>query len=258
MRRRNLERIIRRGARRPSPEALPLRHLQWFLARQGGLLSGPGDEDGFALLLERLACLPAPASLWERDLFPARCPGYRPQWVDAAMAPRIGTGSGCGRERIAFCLDRDAELMTREGEEPGRDCQSFVASLWSESDARYSFAALARKSGLPEDRVRELVWEAAWRGELSNDSFFSIRKGIETRFRAPEPAPSGAGPAYHKGSGNWFIPGVQPRQSDFTAREERNKERVRLLIGRYGILFRELLQREAEASAGASSSAPCA
>lgn len=244
----NLERIIRRGARRPSPEALPLRHLQWFLARQGGLLSGPGDEDGFALLLERLACLPAPASLWERDLFPARCPGYRPQWVDAAMATEDWHWIGCGRERIAFCLDRDAELMTREGEEPGKDCQSFVTALWSESDARYSFAALARKSGLSEDQVRELVWEAAWRGELSNDSFFSIRKGIETRFRAPEAgAVRRRGRRTTRAPGNWFIPGAQPRQSDFTAREERNKERVRLLIGRYGILFRELLQREAEA-----------
>ena len=244
----NLERIIRSGARRPSPEALPLRHLQWFLARQGGLLSGLGGEDGFAARLERLACLPAPAGLWERDLFPARCPGYRPQWVDAAMATEEWHWIGCGRERIAFCLDRDAELMGREGEEPGSAGQSFVATLWSEGDARYSFAALARKSGLPEERVQELVWEAAWRGELSNDSFFSIRKGVETRFRAPE-AGSGRrrGRRTPRAPGNWFLPGAQPRKSDLTAREERNKERVRLLIGRYGILFRELLLREAEA-----------
>ena len=244
----NLERIIRSGARRSSPEALPLRHLQWFLARQGGLLSGPGGEDVFAGLLERFACLPAPAPLWERDLFPARCSGYRPQWVDAAMATEEWHWIGCGRERIAFCLDRDVELLTREGEEPGVAGQSLIGTLWSESDARYSLAALARKSGLNEDRVRELVWEAAWRGEVSNDSFFSIRKGIETRFRAPE-----AGAVRRRrrrttrAPGNWFLPGAQPRQSDFTAREERNKERVRLLIGRYGILFRELLQREAEA-----------
>ena len=244
----NLERIIRSGARRTSPEALPLRHLQWFLARQGGLLGGHSGEDGFAGLLERLACLPLPVALWERDLFPARCPGYRPQWVDTAMATEEWHWIGCGRERMAFCLDRDAELMTREGEEPGMDGPSFVAALWSEGDARYSFAALARKSGLAEDRLQELVWEAAWRGELSNDSFFSIRKGIETRFRAPDDdARRRRRRRTIRAPGNWFLPGAQPRQSDFTAREERNKERVRLLIGRYGVLFRELLQREAEA-----------
>ncbi len=244
----NLERIIRSGARRSSPEALPLRHLQWFLARQEGLLGGGLAEDHFAGLLERLACFPASAPLWERDFFPARCLDYRPQWLESVLAAEEWHWFGCGRERIAFCQDRDAELTTCEGEEAGVDDRSLVASLWSESDARYSFAALARKSGLPAAQVQELVWEAAWRGELSNDSFFSIRKGIETRFRAPE---DGAGRRRRRRTtpapGNWFLPRTRPRQGDFTAREERNKERVRLLIGRYGILFRELLQREVEA-----------
>jgi hypothetical protein len=46
------------------------------------------------------------------------------------------------------------------------------------------------------------------------------------------------------GVGNWFRLEYPEPAEDPLAREELNKERVRLLLDRYGILFRELLTRE--------------
>lgn len=45
-------------------------------------------------------------------------------------------------------------------------------------------------------------------------------------------------------SGNWFILDREESKQDLVDAEERNRDRVRLLLDRYGILFRELLQRE--------------
>jgi ATP-dependent Lhr-like helicase len=44
--------------------------------------------------------------------------------------------------------------------------------------------------------------------------------------------------------GIWFIPELPPPPEDPLEEREIQKERVRLLLSRYGILFREILQRE--------------
>ena len=134
---------------------------------------------------------------------------------------------------------------------------------------RHPFRELLAGSGLRSDRLTSLLWEGVWAGRLSNDSPAALRRGIETRFRGEPPpaAPGAVAPvgaagvrarpgraalgrwrASRPGDGNWFrLPAAVPQDAalDPLEREELNRDRARLLLQRYGLLFRELLEAEA-------------
>jgi ATP-dependent Lhr-like helicase len=105
------------------------------------------------------------------------------------------------------------------------------------------------------------LWRLAWAGEAVNDTFLALRRGIESSFEAIAiEAPAGVGGAPRarrrgafrrwQGSrpfpGRWSAPppAEEGELDDPLAREELRKDRARLLLDRYGILFRELLAHE--------------
>jgi ATP-dependent Lhr-like helicase len=109
--------------------------------------------------------------------------------------------------------------------------------------------------------LADRLWEEVWQGRVTNDTFISLRRGIENRFKVPALALIGAdetrpgqGPRRRarfsrwKGSlpfaGNWFELDRLEMSDDLIEVEERNKDRVRILLDRYGILFREMLSKE--------------
>jgi ATP-dependent helicase Lhr and Lhr-like helicase len=93
-----------------------------------------------------------------------------------------------------------------------------------------------------------------------NDTFATLRRGIETGFKASDPIASlpkapgrrrpGGRAAFSRWKaslpfpGNWLRVSKPSTGDDLIDREERKKDRVRLLLDRYGILFREILQNE--------------
>ena len=117
---------------------------------------------------------------------------------------------------------------------------------------------LTKQTGLPAKALSDRLWEGVWSSSIVNDSFGSVRKGLETQFEVPKIAsqPSGSVRRTRRASygawrgalplpGNWFSVSPPEPPSDFLEREEKNKDRVRVLLDRYGILFRELTAREA-------------
>lgn len=148
-----------------------------------------------------------------------------------------------------------------------------LSALFADPHARYSFWDLHARSGLPTDHFAELLWQEVWRGGLLCDSFEVVRRGAQSGFkvdpaavralplaaRAREAA-AGGGLGARKGGrpsrrdfdrwkstrplmGTWYLPPERPER-DLLDEGESAKERVRLLLERYGILFRELLVRE--------------
>ncbi len=94
---------------------------------------------------------------------------------------------------------------------------------------------------------------------MTNDTFIALRRAMVNKFKLPEPASrdrraparwsrlrSGLRERKEKRSfpGNWHLLPPPDLSDDLLETEERRKDRVRLLLDRYGILFRELLQRE--------------
>jgi ATP-dependent Lhr-like helicase len=250
----NLESLLRmlRRSRRPPFEALELAALPLFLASFQGLIRRGATLDDLRARLDQLLGLPLPASTWEEEILPARLEPYFSAWLDSLMQTSDLLWFGCGLRRLTFAFPEELDLFL-EGKGRGAVGDAPLAGrLLPDPNGRYSLPAISLSSGLPAATVTAELWKLAWRGEFSNDSFASVRKGILNRFVRREVPP--AGPQRHtlarrwhreqEGTGNWYLLPREKALSDPLEREELNKERVRVLLERYGILFRELLQRE--------------
>ncbi len=252
----NLELLLRlaRKAARPSVDERPASDLPLFLARLQGL-SGDRPEHPW----EPLAGWAAPVRLWETELLPARRPDYAPALLDRDFEEGRCLWFGADRETVGLCAPEDLDLALPDRPAESALVPEVLADFWALRDA----------SGLgPEDCVRSL-WEEAWKGAASSDSWETLRSGIRSDFgraaaalprsesRLPESSSFGVprripralrdrwrgGPPV---AGRWFSLGAEG-DPDPLDRDQLDRDRVRLLARRWGILCRPLLEREVPA-----------
>ena len=332
---RNYEVMLRlsRAAAIPAFSALGIDRLQPFLAEWQGLVTPESEAglDGLFRRIEQLVSYPAPADLWETEVFPARLKPYDLSWLDSIMQQSDLRWVGMSGRRVAFSFEPDLDLLQEEGagegiavqageavslseeslltspaakvfrtpeegrgfrkpllrlvpssvkdtandskpaagEQPALKMQSEFEGIETDADfarlfpnpaIRYNFSTLVGLSNTRPAGLADMLWKEVWLGKLTNDTFASLRHGIENNFRVSDAAAPMAGGSRRrrysrrtgfsmwKGSlpmaGNWMRIRWPEREDDLLERAERGKERVRLLLDRYGILFRELLQNE--------------
>jgi ATP-dependent Lhr-like helicase len=207
--------------------------------------------------LEKLFGYPAPAAAWEADLLPARVDRYLPSRLDELLRESGLLWIGRGRERIAFAFPEDLELFPSPPDEApsGPDAELVLELLRAASPGRLDYQALSARCPLPSDRIVAALWELAWKGRITNDTFAALRKGLEGGFKAaPVAAGHRPGVSRRQGfqrwkaarpmAGAWLaLPHPEP-PADALAAEELAQDRVRQLLRRYGVLFRELLAHE--------------
>lgn len=266
----NLELLLRRSrkARRPSFRALPADRLPLLLAVQSRLLHPGGEdgemgEEGLKTVLEVLFGCPAPAESWEGELFPARLPHYCGAWLDRLLAASDLRWVGCGPRRLTFCFEADLELFRQEsGAAAAERARRELELLLPSRRGRYTFWDLQEAGGLASAELVHRLWTAAWSGWIASDRFETVRQGLGVRFAA-EPAGEQARAGRIRGAGGragydrwraarpsagaWFALEPLPEateEEDALEQEELARDRVRQLLRRYGILFRELLERE--------------
>ncbi|MDY0041303.1 MAG: helicase-related protein, partial [Desulforhabdus sp.] len=296
--RENYEILLRlmRAQARPPFEPLDLELLPLFLAKFQGITEPEKDMDGLFRRLEQLVCWAAGAELWEAEILPTRMQSYDPSWLDSILQQSDLGWIGCGKRRVSFCFEGDLDLMQEEAErdgskhlpsglhkssrsmasfqenqEPGLEQasqssnpgyhQSVLAELFPDSFARYDFTALVRISNLNPAELSKKLWDGVWKGEVTNDTFASLRRGIENNFKVTDLTQTRLTTAAKRrrlsarvafsmwtGSlplaGNWLRVPWPEHEDDLIEREERNKDKARLLLDRYGILFKELLRNE--------------
>lgn len=278
----NFETLLRltRADAAPSPEPLPIEQLQPFWATFSGLSDRVDSEEGFRDVLERLLCYPAPAHLWEAEFFPARVTTYNPTWLDRILQEGHLRWIGVGLRKVMFCFPEDFDLVVQEAQGIGRQkadsepstkepeqtgavkSQRLLDVLFPDDIARYDFTALLNRASVPSHDLSNRLWKWTWETRLSNDSFTAVRKGIQTKFgevSEKSSSPYGELPSrtrrHGRGSfgrwkagapfaGSWYRLDLPKLSDDVLQREERSKERVRMVVDRYGIVFREVLQRE--------------
>ncbi|QWV96012.1 DEAD/DEAH box helicase [Geomonas nitrogeniifigens] len=258
----NLEALLRmlRRSRRPAFEALPLAQLPLFLAQFQGVAEPGRTPEELRDRLEQLLGAPLPASLWEEEVLPARLAPYLGTWLDSLMQTSDLLWFGCGPKRLTFAFPEDLDLFQDQEESgTGVDVREH-ASLIPDHRGHYNLSAICSIAGVTAATATTELWQEAWRGDVSNDSFVAVRKGILNRFELPQgdsghlrhPAhgrpqrrlPGSRWSRVQEGPGNWFLLPQPQGETDVLEKEERNKDRVRVLLERYGILFRELLTRE--------------
>ncbi len=268
----NFEILLRlaRASSVPVFEPLDVEWLPLFLASYQGVTNSENEMVFFVERLfrsiEQLICLPVPSSLWESEILPARLHQYSTSWLDSAMGESNLRWVGSGKQRIAFCFEPDLDLMQEDNTSEAATEESTdddeLANVFPGKLGKYDFSTLLTQSGYRPGELSDRLWGAVWQGRVTNDTFTSLRRGILNRFKAPEVDAAKTGRRFRgrrtaggrrgftrwKSSlpyvGNWFLLPVPEPDEDLLETEERMKDRARLLLDRYGILFRELLERE--------------
>ncbi|MDR1127954.1 MAG: DEAD/DEAH box helicase, partial [Treponema sp.] len=282
--RENLEILLRlsRKKNRPRIAERPAAVLVPFLARrQGILIWGAGSraaeppaaafcpEPGTASPpWEKLPGYAAQIALWDRDIFPCRAAGHSPEKTDREIAAGRLFWYGAGQGRAAFSDPASADLVLpeRRGEE---ELPELFLAHRAFFDRERDFWEIREELGLDTRSCAEAVWDLARQGLLSSDTWESARRFAEQgappkslKEEAAPPAlrrlPRGFGSRVPRAlrdrwrggppvPGKWFS--LEPEDgfagSDPLDEENLNRERIRLLLGRWGVLARPLLEREA-------------
>lgn len=175
--------------------------------------------------------------------------------LDTALTDLQLSWFGTGRESVTISYPEDAELLNPVSE------NSSLAELFVDPRARYGFFQLAdrQSSGLTE--FNERWWHGVWTGELIADSLTPLRQGLARSFelntgqnrsvanrqirsigtRTNRRLARSIGQGW---GGNWSLRVPHNEDADPLTKLEDEKERVRLMLDRYGFICRELANRE--------------
>lgn len=252
--RENMERLLRmvRLARRPRFQALPVDKLPLFLAVHQGVAEKGSTLADLQQKLEPLLGYVTHAGLWEEAILPARMEPYCCAWTDSLLQTSDLIWFGRRNRKIGFCFWDDLPLFPLAENNKQKEERGEAVSLFPDPEGRYDFLTLCRNSGLSSEELTHRLWEHVWRGYAANDSIAVLRMAILNNFKA-SPLDEGRRFSRRRGfnrwaatrplQGNWYLL-PQNDVEDAVEQEELVKERVRLLLLRYGVLFRELLQQE--------------
>jgi len=256
---RTWEQLVRRLRleRRSTISSRPAEGLPLFLARTQGLVhperTGGNLEQAVGLLLG----VPLPADLWEGAILPSRVSPYRSADFDRLFIEGGLRWFGVGPAKVVlgFPEDQAAFLPETAGE-----LESQLDALFGEAGREAGIPELCTRSGLSLAQLTEALWPLAWKGAVSATTFGPLRQGLRSGFRferGTEGKPSGRGMAggfqrwssARNSSGTWKrwgVPGKTGATAPATALDhmEEAKRRARLVLERYGIVFRSLLVHE--------------
>ncbi|HWO00971.1 MAG TPA: DEAD/DEAH box helicase [Blastocatellia bacterium] len=234
--------------------------LAWQKVTPDHQVEGP---DAVAGLIDQLEGFEAPASAWEGEILPARMADYDPAWLDSLCLsgqvvwarltpPKNGSdrakSSGPVRTTPISLLDRkDASLWNSLF--PGTVREE--VSLSSSAQAVYDFllqrgasffADLVDGIGLLRTQVEEALGELVACGLVTADSFAGMRALLTPANRRTNAAKRRGNPAYDMTSaGRWSLLG---RHGASSVDQSSMEKLARILLRRYGVVFKRVLERE--------------
>jgi ATP-dependent helicase Lhr and Lhr-like helicase len=181
-----LRRIRRRSlaAFRQEVEPAPPETLGIFLPAWHNITAPgvrPADVDSLLDAIEALQGARIPASVLERQVLPARIPGYTPSLIDqlCAAGEVVWAGGGALGARdgwIVLALADRAELLLPQPStvEVSSDAERVRAAL--EEHGALFFRQVADAVGSDNDTELLLaLWELVWEGHATNDTFAPVR-----------------------------------------------------------------------------------
>jgi ATP-dependent Lhr-like helicase len=224
--------------------------FRWQHVAPGTQLRG---EQGMLEVLRQLQGFEVPARAWEAEVLARRIVDYNPGmldklcWSGVAGWGRFSSPSSLSSSRrsipgsaapITFFLREEADWLrpnTEKGEEQSGAELSFEARSVFESlkQRGASFLLeLVRSTKLAKSDVLAALWELVSCGLVTADGFDSLRSLLENRRKARASSRSGAG--------RWSL----LYRTEEAEPEKRIAASCRMLLDRYGVVFRDLVQRE--------------
>ncbi len=233
--------------------------LRWQHVAEGTRSYG---ERGLLEILQQLQGFEVPANAWERDVLACRTTRYDPAWLDnLSLTGAIGWGrlsphpatlddSSQGTRRIVptsvapitFFVRDDADWMLPRHQDEHRErvlspVGKQVLEFLEKRGASF-FADIVRGTDRPKAEIETGLWELVAAGLATADGFDNLRSLIEPRRKNGQGLQRTVRPRHS--AGRWCL--LYPIES---ANHERAVEAVgRMLLRRYGVVFRDILARE--------------
>ena len=214
------------------------------------------NRQGFNKIIDQLEGFEIPTASWEQDIFPNRMQEFKSFWLDETtmygetlwcrlkQAGREDEGGGSrltSNIPVALCLRANVPWLLnpkRNTEEPQlKSDQKKVYSYLQKSGALFSEDLRIACKMLPS-QVDDILWELAGKGLIISDGFASLRQRISKKKSRTRP---GSKRQRRSSAGRWnLFPGILGEEKP----DDRRLQWAQLLLHRYGILFRDLLERE--------------
>jgi ATP-dependent Lhr-like helicase len=246
--------------------ALDWQHLgaQRQLTGEAGLLEALRGLEGFE----------APAVEWERSLLPQRVANYDSRWLDAlTLTGVIGWGRISPHPAFAALESGGPKRIVPTGVAPitffvreealwmdlclaGRELPetNLTASLSELANRARSYLGergamfpgdLARALGASAQDVSRALWELVAAGLVTADGFDSLRVLVDPRRKQMFAVPARMKRAARPSAGRWsLLREPDPSQQSPEWREAAVESACHVLLRRYGVVFRDLMERE--------------
>jgi ATP-dependent Lhr-like helicase len=243
----------------------PAQFVRWLFRWQHlSLGSQVIGERGALEVLRQLQGFEIPANAWERQILARRVGDYDPKWLDQlCLTGAVGWGrlsphpatledSAEGKRRviptsvapITFFIREEADWMTQK--HPGADQPEArglshgakqVLEFLRQRGASF-FADIVRGTGKLKAEIETALWELVAGGLVTADGFDNLRSLIDPKRRSGQGSGRSARPRHS--AGRWAL-----LYTDQAAERNRTLEATcRMLLKRYGIVFRDVLARE--------------
>ena len=225
--------------------------------------------DGVLAAIEQLAGVPLPASAWESLILPARVGDYSPSMLDELTSTGevvwSGHGSLPGRDGWIALHPADTAALTLrqdrtdDAPEP-TDLEQRILDALAGGGAYFAAQLAPLVQAENEQSVVDALWELAWSGRVTNDTFAPVRQLIgggsqahrvtrktpRTRMFRGMPLTATAGTSARSApqrpplvGGRWsLLPASEPDAGLRTAAT------ASLLLDRYGVVTRGAVQSE--------------
>jgi ATP-dependent Lhr-like helicase len=242
--------------------------LAWQRVGAEHRVEGP---EGLRTVLDFFDGYGLPAAAWEPEVLALRVTGYAPAWLDQlCLTGRTGWGrltQNSTSRPLAPVRSSPVSLFARENLphwlrlSPRTEASEFSpdTSLTLETLSRGGalfFGELVRQSGLLASRVEQALAELTARGYVTADSFEGLRALL-----VPEEKRAPFAPAerrrHHRTvtslefAGRWSLLRTPALETDVASRlsgianhEESVEVFARVLLRRYGVVFRRILEKE--------------
>ena len=226
-------------------------------ARHTSAPRGDVALERLAEVVDQLAGVPIPASVLERDVLPARIPGYQPRLLDelGALGEVAWAGRGSlGRDDGRIVLYRPGRetlrnLAATDSAPPGVEIHERLRERLRLRGASF-YRELASAAGpIAEREILDALWDLVWAGQLTNDTFAPLRA---LRWRRPtgehRPRPGRLQMGPPEASGRWSL--VEPGGAGTSSEKSGASATQRLhslsmaLLERHGVLTREAVAAE--------------
>lgn len=247
--------------------------MRWLLRWQHVV---PGsqvrDERGALEVLRQLQGFEIPASAWERQILERRISNYDPKFLDQlCMTGAVGWGrlsahpamledSASTTRRvvptsvapITFFVRDEAEWLALpsvrsahadlEQEARGLSPIAHQVLAFLRSRGASFFADIVRGSGKLKAEVETGLWELVAAGLVTADGFDNLRALIDPKRRSGHGTGKTTRPRHS--AGRWSLLYQSEGPAEHQATNEAIEGVCRMLLNRYGVVFRELLARE--------------